>query len=251
MARRDQKHGMDDSFVSESSSSLFQMVPSSNASNPKMVESEYFNSVLQSTGLSKRRRSWPPGSPKEHSNSDNHGIFVTCDHDTDEFGDDTNAFSNKGFYNNSFHHNDIIATRSLAPKVSSARIRAIQRANRLRQNSRRSRKRINNNVEDRMSLFKALVHVDGENSSNGAGSEASRGLDESVGGESSGNGGNYRQFDDMIMEGHSCGSVRALAVEAAFVANGILRRSAQQGKNILLKAELEQVLRFYHYQYNY
>ena len=81
-----------------------------------------------------------------------------------------------------------------------------------------------------MSLFKALVHVDGENSSNGAGSEASRGLDESIGGDSNTNGAsNYRQFDDMLMEGHSCGSVRALAVEAAFVANGILRRSAQQG----------------------
>ena len=46
--------------------------------------------------------------------------------------------------------------------------------------------------------------------------------------------GNYRQFDDMLMEGHSCGSVRALAVEAAFVANGILRRSAQHGERIYL-----------------
>ena len=232
MARRDEKHDMDDSFVSESSSSLFQMVPSSNVSNPKIVESEFLNSVLQSSGLSKRRRSWPPGSPKEHSNSDNHGIFVTCDDETDEFGEDNaKGFSNKGFYHNSFHHNDIFATRSLAPKVSSSRIRSIQRANRLRQNARRSRKRINNNVEERMSLFKALVHADGENSSNGIGSEASRGLNESIGGDSNTDGGsNYRQFDDLLMEGHSGGSIRALAVEAAFVANGILRRSAQQGK---------------------
>ena len=223
------KQELEDSFASESSS-LFQTIPS-NASHRKLVESEILNSVLQSNSLSKRRRSWPPGSPKEHSNSDNHGIFVTCDDDTEDFVGNHNGFSNKGYLNNSFRHNDILATRSLATKIP--KISRVQRPNRLRQ-PRRSRKSINNNVAERVSLFKALVHVDGENSSNGIGSEASRGMDEavSIGGDV-GNG-NYRQFDDMLMEGHSCGSVRALAVEAAFVANGILRRSAQHGERIYL-----------------
>ena len=224
------KQDLEDSFVSESSS-LFPSILS-NASHPKFVESEHLNSVLRSNSLSKRRRSWPPGSPKDHSNSDNHGIFVTCDDETEDFVG--NGFSNKGYLNNSFRHNDVLATRSLATKIP--KIRRVQRPNRLRPRSehgRRSRKSINNNVAERVSLFKALVHVDGENSSNGIGSEASRGMDEavSIGGDV-GNG-NYQflpKFDDMLME-HSCGSVRALAVEAAFVANGILRR-AQHGKRI-------------------
>ena len=41
-------------------------------------------------------------------------------------------------------------------------------------------------------------------------------------------GSSYRPFDEILMEGASCGSVRALAVgvcEAAFVANGLLRNS--------------------------
>ena len=41
-------------------------------------------------------------------------------------------------------------------------------------------------------------------------------------------GSSYRPFDEILMEGASCGSVRALAVgvcEAAFVANGIIRSS--------------------------
>ena len=87
------KQELEDSFASESSS-LFQTIPS-NASHRKLVESEILNSVLQSNSLSKRRRSWPPGSPKEHSNSDNHGIFVTCDDDTEDFVGNHNGFSNK------------------------------------------------------------------------------------------------------------------------------------------------------------
>ena len=42
-------------------------------------------------------------------------------------------------------------------------------------------------------------------------------------------GSSYRPFDEILMEGASCGSVRALAVgvcEAAFVANGIVRSSS-------------------------
>ena len=41
-------------------------------------------------------------------------------------------------------------------------------------------------------------------------------------------GSSYRPFDEILMEGASCGSVRALAVEAAIVANGILRRNGDQ-----------------------
>ena len=216
---------MENSFASESSS-VFQMIPSSNP-NPKLAESELTSSMLQTTSTSQRRRSWPPGSPKAHTLLDNHGIFVTYD-DTEDYDVRNNQFNNKGCFSNSFHHNDVTATRSLASKIP--KIKSVRRPDRLRQ-PRRSRKNINNNVAERVSLFKALVHVDGENSSNGLGSEASRGIGEavSIGGESV--NGNYRQFDDMLMEGHSCGSVRALAVEAAFVANGILRRSAQNGKN--------------------
>ena len=221
------KEDMEDSFASESSS-LFQMMPS-NPSNSKGMNSELLNPVPQGIDLSKRRRSWPPGSPKDHSISDNHGIFVTCD-ESEYLEDDNTIFENKPYSKNSVYHNDIIASRSLAcqlPKIGN-----MSRSHRSKQPRRRSRKNVNNNnVAERVSLFKALVHVDGENSSNGPGSEASRGLDEglSVGGDS-GNG-NYRFVpDDIIIEGHSGGSIRALAVEAAFVANGILRRSAQSGK---------------------
>ena len=213
---------MENSFASESSS-VFQMIPSSNP-NPKLAESELTSSMLQTTSTSQRRRSWPPGSPKAHTLLDNHGIFVTYD-DTEDYDVRNNQFNNKGCFSNSFHHNDVTATRSLASKIP--KIKRVQRSDR---QSRKSRKNINNNVAERVSLFKALVHVDGENSSNGLGSEASRGIGEAVSGSGESGNGNYRQFDDMLMEGHSGGSIRALAVEAAFVANGILRRSAQQGK---------------------
>ena len=221
------KEDMEDSFASEASS-LFQMIPS-NPSNSKGMNSELLNPLPQGIDLSKRRRSWPPGSPKEHSISDNHGIFVTCD-ESEYLEDDNTIFENKPNFKNSVYHNDIIASRSLACRLP--KIGNMSRSHRSKQPRGRSRKNVNNNnVAERVSLFKALVHVDGENSSNGPGSEASRGLDEglSVGGDSG--TGNYRFVpDDIIIEGHSGGSIRALAVEAAFVANGILRRSAQSGK---------------------
>ena len=48
-------------------------------------------------------------------------------------------------------------------------------------------------------------------------------------------GSSYRPFDEILMEGASCGSVRALAVgvcEAAFVANGILRSTASKDQKV-------------------
>ena len=219
---------MDDSFASESSS-VFQMIPS-NTPNPKLTDSEVTSMVSRSNSTNKRRRSWPPGSPKAQNSLDNHGIFVTYDDPESDYDEVVNyGFGNKRYFGNSFQHNDIATTRSLASRIP--KIKNVKRSSERFRQPRRSRKNVNNNLAERVSLFKALVHVDGENSSNGMGSEASRGIigdGVSIGCES-GNG-SYRQLDDMLMEGHSCGSVRALAVEAAFVANGILRRSAQNGK---------------------
>ena len=214
---------MEDSFMSESST--FQVVPSSNAPHRKFAESVLCSETLPPT-TSKRRRSWPPGSPKAHSLSDNHGIFVTYDN-TEDDDDDAIIYTDKNYLPNIFHHDGITATRSLTSRIP--KIKGVKGYDRAR-SFRRSRKKINRNVAEREALFKALVHVDGDNSSNTLASEAIRGGGEAVstGGES-GNS-NYRQFDDMLIEGHSCGSIRALAVEAAFVANGILRRSGQQGK---------------------
>ena len=233
----ERKEDLEDTFASESSS-LFQMIPQDNY-HPGSTN--MLTSVLQSSISNKRRRSWPPGSPKEQFSSEKHGIFVTCDDSSEDFVNDDKGFSNKGFMTNSFLHNEITATRSLAPRRI-PKLRKVQRSHitqQQRHSTRPSQRRINNNVAERVSLFKALVHVDGENSSQGLGSEASRGIEDgvSIGGVDSG-AGSYRQIDDMLMEGHSCGSVRALAVEAAFVANGILRaqRSAQQqGKNMAFR----------------
>lgn len=219
---------MEDSFVSESST--FQAVPFSSVPHPKFAESVLCSETLRPT-TNKRRRSWPPGSPKTHSLSDNHGIFVTYDNMEDN-DDGALIYTDKDCFPNIFHHNGITATRSLAsriPKIGS--VKGYDRARQLR----KSRKKVNSNVAEREALFKALVHVDADNSSNTLGSDAIRvgGEAVSIGGES-GNS-NYRQFDDMLIEGHSCGSVRALAVEAAFVANGILRRNGQPGKEMHCK----------------
>ena len=218
-----QKMEMEDSFMSESST--FQVVPSSSASHPKFVKNVLCSeNSLPTTG--KRRRSWPPGSPKAQSLSDNHGIFVTYDNTADD-DEDAIIYSDKNYLPNIFHHDGITATRSLTSRIP--KLRGVKGYDRAR-SFRKSRKKFNRIVAEREALFKALVHVDGDNNSNTLASEASRGGGEAVstGGES-GNS-NYRPFDDIVIEGHSGGSIRALAVEAAFVANGILRRSGQQGK---------------------